>query len=73
MKKDSRTDLCLKRVTVELSGFVEPLLIVFAKGYQEPDDGINGKKRDKEPKWLVFLATDTRIYVSTIIKKYTKR
>lgn len=74
MRKDSRTGLYLKRVTVLLPGSMEPSLIVFAKGYHEPDeDEVRGKKRDKEPKWVAFLSTDTCLHASTIIKKYTKR
>jgi hypothetical protein len=74
IRKDFRTGLYLKRVTVALPSSVEPLVIVFAKGYHEPDnDEVKGKKRDKEPKWVAFLSTDTRIHASTIIKKYTKR
>ncbi len=51
LKKDSRTGLYLKRVTVALPGSAEPVVIVFAKGYLEPDeDALKGKKKDKEPK-----------------------
>jgi hypothetical protein len=74
IRKDSRTGLYLKRVTVQLSDSVEPVVIVFAKGYHEPDnDEVKGKKKDKEPKWVAFLSTDTWLHASTIIKKYTKR
>jgi hypothetical protein len=74
MRKDSRTGLYLKRVTVALSGSADPVVIVFAKGYHEPDDDeVKGKKKDKEPKWVAFLSTDTQLHASTIIKKYTKR
>ena len=74
MRKDSRTGLYLKRVTVVLSGSSDPVVIVFAKGYQGPDDEqIKGKKKDREPKWVAFLSTDTQLHASTIIKKYTKR
>jgi hypothetical protein len=74
LRKDSRTGLYLKRVTVLLPGSVEPVVIVFAKGYREPDqDDIKGKKRETEPPWVAFLSTDTRLHASTIIKKYTKR
>jgi hypothetical protein len=74
MRKDSRTGLYLTRVTVALSGSDEPVVMVFAKGYREPDqDDIKGKKRDKEPPWVAFLSTDTHLHASTIIKKYTKR
>ena len=74
MRKDSRTGLYLKRMTVLLPDSFEPVVIVFAKGYHEPDDDqIKGKKKDKEPKWVAFLSTDTWLHASTIIKKYTKR
>ena len=74
LKKDFRTGLYLKRVTVALPNFAEPVVIVFARGYQEPeDDDLKGKKKDKKPKWVAFLSTDCRIQASTIIKKYTKR
>ena len=74
IKKNSRTGLFLKRVTVTLSDGIEPVIIVFAKGYHEPDDEeIKGKKKSKDPKWVAFLSTDTRLHASTIIKKYTKR
>ena len=73
-KKDIRTDLLLKRVTVKLSGSDEDAVIVFAKGYQEPEDNtVKGKKKAKEAKWVAFLSTNTRLHASTIIKKYTKR
>jgi len=74
IRKDSRTGLYLRRVTVTLSDSVEPVVIVFAKGYHEPDeDELKGKKKDKEPKWVAFLSTDTRLHASSIVKKYTKR
>ena len=74
IRKDSRTGLCLKRVTVTLSASAQPVVILFAKGYHEPDeDEVKGKKKDKEPKWVAFLSTDTHLHASTIIKKYTKR
>jgi len=74
IRKDARTSLFLKRVTVTLSGSSEPVVIVFAKGYHEPDDDdVRGKKKEKEPKWVAFLSTDASLHASTIIKKYTKR
>ena len=74
LRKDSRTGLYLKRLTVALSGSDEPVVIVFAKGYHEPDEHeLKGKKKDKEPKWVAFLSTDCRLHASTIVKKYTKR
>ncbi|MBW2075927.1 MAG: transposase [Deltaproteobacteria bacterium] len=73
-RKDARTGLCLKRVTVALTDSVEPAVIVFARGFHEPDeDELKGKKKDKAPKWVAFLSTDTRLHASSIIKKYTKR
>lgn len=73
-QKDSRTGLLLKRVTVKLSGSDDKAVIVFSKGYHEPeDDSVKGKKKKKEPKWVAFLSTNTRLHASTIIKKYTKR
>ena len=74
LRKDSRTGLLIRRVKVKLSSSDEESVIVFAKGYHEPeDDTVKGKKKDKEPKWVAFLSTDTRLHSSTIIKKYTKR
>lgn len=74
MKKDSRTGLSLKRMTVTLPAYTEPVVIVFSKGYRDPDqDEVKGKKKDKEPKWVAFLSTDTHLHASSIIKKYTKR
>lgn len=74
LKKDSRTNLLLARVTVKLPGAQEQAVIVFSKGYKEPDDNaIKGIKKDKEPKWIAFLSTNRRLHASTIIKKYTKR
>ena len=74
LQKDSRTGLLLRRVTVKLSGSDDKAVIVFSKGYHEPeDDSVKGKKKKKEPKWVAFLSTNTRLHASTIIKKYTKR
>ena len=74
LKKDQRTGLLLKRVTVKLPDSDQPVVIVFTKGYREPDiDCPNGKKKKKEPKWSAFLCTDTHLHASTVIKKYTKR
>jgi hypothetical protein len=74
LKKDSRTGLLLKRVAVRLPGSEQDAVIVFAKGYHEPEeDTIKGKDKEKESKWVAFLSTDTRLHASTIIKKYTKR
>jgi IS4 transposase len=74
LRKDSRTGLLLRRLTVKLPGSEEEAVIVFAKGYHEPEDHtVKGKKKDKEPRWVAFLSTDTRVHASTIIKKYIKR
>ena len=74
LKKDTRTDLLLNRVTVKLPYSNEDVVIVFSKGYREAeDDSIKGKKKEKEPKWVAFLSTDPKLHASTIIKKYTKR
>lgn len=74
LKKDSRTSLLLARATVKLTGAEEEAVIVFSKGYKEPEDNtIKGKKKSKEPKWIAFLSTNPRLHASTIIKKYTKR
>jgi len=74
LKKDSRTGLFLKRVTVRFPESGEDTVIVFSKGYHEPEeDMVKGKKKEKESKWVAFLSTDTRLHSSTIIKKYTKR
>jgi len=74
LKKDARTALLLKRATVKLPGSNEDAVIVFSKGYREPeDDTIKGKKKTKEPKWVAFLSTNTSLHASSIIKKYTKR
>jgi len=74
LKKDSRTGLLLKRVTVRLPDSEDDTVIVFSKGYHEPkEDKIKGKKKEKETKWVAFLSTDIRLHASTIIKKYTKR
>ena len=52
LKKDSRTGLLLKRVTVTYPGSDAEVVIVFSKGYQEPEDPVKGKKKQKERKWL---------------------
>lgn len=72
-RKSNRTGLLLKRVTVTMPGSDEPVIIVFVKGYNEPEASVNGKKKQKEPKWVAFLSTNIRLQASTIIKKYTKR
>lgn len=74
LKKDQRTELLLKRVTVKLPKSDQEAVIVFSKGYREPEvDIVKGKKKKKEPKWTAFFSTDTQLHVSTIIKIYIKR
>lgn len=74
LKKDKRTGLKLKRVTVRLPYSDQDSVIVFSIGYREPEvDEVTGKKKKKEPKWAAFLSTDTQLHASTIIKKYIKR
>ncbi len=73
-KKDVRTGLLLKRVKVTLPDFDEPVVIVFSKGYQEPEiDQVNGSKKKKNPSWAAFLCTNPKLHASSIIKKYIKR
>ena len=72
--KDSRTGLQLKRVTILLPGSDQKAVIIFSRGYYEPQiDQTKGKKKKKEPKWAAFLCTDTRLQAASIIRKYTMR
>lgn len=72
LSKSKRTGLLLKRVTVTMSG--EPIIIVFVKGYNEPEETeAKGKKKKKALKWVAFLSTNTSLQAVTVIKKYTKR
>ena len=74
LKRDQRTGLLLKRVTVKLPKSDREAVILFSKGYREPEvDSIKGKKKKKESKWAAFLSTNTRLHASTIIKIYIKR
>ena len=74
LHKDHRTGLLLKRVRIGFPGSTEKAVIIFSRGYCEPQvDETKGKKKEKEPKWVAFLCTDTRLQASTIIKKYTMR
>ena len=74
LKKDLRTGLLLTRVRVSLPDSNDEAVIVFSKGYCEPDiDVTQGKKKKKEPKWSAFLSTNPGLHSSTIIKKYIKR
>jgi len=74
LKKDKRTGLLLKRVSVKLPQSDQTAVIIFSRGYCEPEiDKPKGSKKKKEPKWVAFLSTDSQLHASTIIKKYTKR
>lgn len=74
MQKSKRTGLLLKRITVKVPGSNEKAVIVFAKGYCEPEtEPVKDKKKSQEPKWVAFLCTDIGLHAATIIKKYTKR
>ena len=74
LKKDVRTGLFLKRVTVKLPKSDDEAVIVFSRGYCEPEiNTTKGKKKKKESKWTAFLCTNTTLHSSTIIKKYIKR
>ena len=64
----------LKRAMVKLPDSNQDAVIVFSKEYREPEeDPVKGKKKEKKPKWVAFLSTDSRLHASTIIKKYAKR
>ena len=72
LSKNKRTGLFLKKVRVTMSG--KPVIIVFVKGYNEPEEStVKGKKKSKEPKWVAFLSTHTDLQAATVIKKYTRR
>ena len=74
LKKDLRTGLLLRRVRVSLPDSNDEAVIVFSRGYREPDiDATKGKKKKKEPRWSAFLSTNPSLHSSTIIKKYIKR
>lgn len=74
LKRDNKTGLMLKRVTVELPNIEQPLVIVFSKGFQEPTvKDVKGSKTQKKDKWVAFLSTDTSLHSSSIIRKYAKR
>jgi hypothetical protein len=74
LKRDQRTGLLLKRITVKLPKSDQEAVILFSKGYREPEvDSAKGKKKKKESKWAAFLSTNTQLHASTIIKKYIKR
>lgn len=74
LKKNFRTGLLLTRVTVKLPGSNDEAVIVFTKGYREPEmDATKGKKKKKDPRWSAFLCTNPSLHSSTIIRKYIKR
>jgi len=74
LRKDARSGLLLKRITVRLPGWEQKMVIIFSKGYREPQiNDTRGKKKKKEPKWVAFLCTDTRLQAATIIRKYMLR
>jgi hypothetical protein len=73
-KKDARTGLLLKRVKVTLPDCDESVVILFSKGYQEPElEPVNGRKKKKTPSWVAFLCTNPKLHSASIIKKYIKR
>jgi hypothetical protein len=73
-KKDARTGLRIARVTVTLPESGHEAALVFSRDYREPEENdINGTRKEKEPKWVAFLSTDTHLHASTIIRKYTNR
>ena len=58
----------LRRVTVKLPGSDERAVIVFSKGYHEPEgDTVKGRKRQKESKCVAFFSTNTRLHASATI------
>ena len=72
LSKSKRTGLFLKKIHVTMSA--SPVIIVFVKGYNEPEEStVEGKKKIKEPKWVAFLSTHTDLQAATVIKKYTRR
>ena len=74
LKRDNKTGLMLKRVTVELPNIDQPLVIILSKGVQEPTlKDIKGSKTQKKKNWVAFLSTDTSLHASSIIRKYVKR
>ena len=74
LNKSARTGLMLKRVPVQLPGSQQTAVIVFAKGYCEPEETERkGQNKAKKPKWVAFLSTDVRLQSASIIKKYTRR
>jgi len=73
-RKDVRTGLRLARVNVTLPESGQEAVIVFSRDYREPEENdIKGTRKEKDPKWVAFLSTDTNLHASTIIRKYTRR
>lgn len=73
-KKDVRTGLLLKRITVKMPDSDNEVVILFSKGYKEPElDNAEGKRKKKSSSWVAFLCTNTQLHSSTIIQKYIKR
>ncbi len=71
MKRDRKTGLFMARIRVRFSNSEQVVVIVFSKGYKEPeDDTVKGWKKKKLPKWEAFLSTDATLHSSTVIKKY---
>ncbi len=71
MKRDRKTGLFMARIRVRFSDSEQEVVIVFSKGYKEPeDDTVKGWKKQKPPKWAAFLSTDATLHSSTVIKKY---
>ena len=49
LKENKSTGLLLKRLRVKMPGSDESVLLVFARGYCEPEDEtVKGKKKDKD-------------------------
>ena len=72
--KRANAPACSERVGGESPRQRPPVVIVFAKGYQEPEaEYVKGKKQCEQPKWVAFLSTDLSLHSATIIKHYTKR
>lgn len=73
-KTDARTGLRIARVTVTLPESGHEAAIIFSRNYREPEENnIKGARKEKEPRWVAFLSTDTHLHASTIIRKYTNR
>ncbi|MDM8539425.1 transposase, partial [Desulfobacterales bacterium HSG17] len=73
-KKDKKTGLMLTRIRIKLPESDDYVVIVFSKGYCEPEESVTkGVKKKKKAKWVAFLSTNANLHSSTIIEKYTKR